>query len=107
MHEDILNIDFENPMMKPGELLVPVTVFIVAMSLVTFILFSLDKLFAKKHIWRIPEHILLFFSLMGGGIGALASMLLFSHKTSKKKFMQRVLMFIMIHLVIICCLVFL
>jgi len=107
MNEDILNVDFENPMMKPDEFLLPVIIFLVSMSLVTFVLFSLDKLLAKKRMWRIPEKMMQLFALFGGAIGGLAAMMMFSHKTSKKKFLQRILMFMMIHIVIICCLVFL
>ncbi len=48
----------------------------------SFLAFGIDKRKAKKGCWRIPEKTLL---LMGavGGIGQLAGMKLFRHKTQK------------------------
>lgn len=56
------------------------------MNIITFALFGIDKRKAVKHKWRIPEAILLLFSWIGGGIGALLGMLIFHHKTRKWKF---------------------
>lgn len=50
-------------------------------SLVTFILYGIDKRRAVKGAWRIPERVLLFFSLLGGGIGGALRMRIFRHKT--------------------------
>ena len=58
-----------------------VTMVFGAISLVTFILYALDKLKAKLDAWRIPEKILLSFSLLGGAVGGYLAMLLFRHKT--------------------------
>ena len=55
------------------------------LSLVTFILFGVDKRRAVKHRWRISEGTLLIFSLFGG-IGGLLGMICFHHKTRKWKF---------------------
>ncbi len=55
------------------------------LSVVTFILFGLDKRRAVKHRWRISERTLLFSSFFGG-IGGLLGMLVFHHKTRKWKF---------------------
>ena len=60
--------------------------FTIIMSAVTFILFGMDKMRAKQKRWRIPEAVLLFFCLMMGGIGGLAGMFFFHHKTRKWKF---------------------
>ena len=54
-------------------------------SLVTFMLFGIDKRKAVKHKWRIPESTLLMFSVPGG-VGGLLGMLVFHHKTRKWKF---------------------
>ena len=51
-----------------------------------FVLFGVDKLRAKRGLWRIPEAVLMLSAVLGGGIGALGGMLLFRHKIRKKKF---------------------
>ena len=52
-----------------------------AISLITLILYGIDKLKAKLGAWRIPEKVLLGFSFFGGGLGGVIAMLLFRHKT--------------------------
>ena len=51
------------------------------LSLVTMILYALDKLFAVMGAWRIPEKILLGLGFSCGGLGALLGMSIFRHKT--------------------------
>lgn len=60
--------------------------YLIATSIVSFLLFGIDKLKAKKHHWRIPESVLLISAAIGGSIGALLGMYLFRHKTQHKKF---------------------
>ena len=50
-------------------------------SLITFILYGNDKLRAKRGTRRIPERVLIAFSLLGGGIGGAIGMSVFRHKT--------------------------
>ncbi len=52
-----------------------------AISLVTLVLYGVDKIKAKLGAWRIPEKVLLLFSFLGGGLGGTLGMLLFHHKT--------------------------
>lgn len=59
----------------------PMLLTIAALSLITFILYGVDKRRAVKGKWRIPERVLLSFSLLGGGIGGALGMKLFRHKT--------------------------
>ncbi len=54
-------------------------------SVITLLLFSIDKGRAIRHKWRISERALLIAALFGG-IGGLLGMLLFHHKTRKWKF---------------------
>ena len=60
-------------------------IILIILSLITFLLFGMDKRKAAKHKWRIPEATLLLFSVFGG-IGGLMGMLFFRHKTRKWKF---------------------
>ena len=58
----------------------------IPLNMINFLLFGYDKLQAKRGGWRIPEKVLLGLSLVGGGIGGLAGMLVFRHKTRKNVF---------------------
>ena len=46
----------------------------------------IDKQKAKRGAWRIPENTLFAITALGGGIGTIAGMYLFRHKTKKVKF---------------------
>ncbi|MGN0807205.1 MAG: DUF1294 domain-containing protein [Candidatus Coproplasma sp.] len=50
-------------------------------GLVTFIVYGIDKLKAKRHAWRISEATLLSLSIFGGCLGGIFAMLIFRHKT--------------------------
>ncbi len=50
-------------------------------SLITFIVYAVDKSRAKKRQWRIPEATLLCCSIFGGAVGGGLAMLLVRHKT--------------------------
>ena len=52
-----------------------------AISVIAFALYFIDKALAKVGAWRIPEKVLLLLSVLFGGVGGLAAMLLFRHKT--------------------------
>ncbi len=60
------------------------------MSLITFILFAVDKRRAQKGAWRIKEKTLLTAAAQGGAVGALLGMYLLRHKTQHKEFTTRV-----------------
>ncbi len=62
------------------------TVYIFAVSFLTWILFGLDKWKAIHGKWRIRESTLLGLSLIGGAAGGLAGMYLFRHKIRKMRF---------------------
>ncbi len=58
----------------------------VAVNILTFLIYGLDKLKAKRHQRRIPEHTLLLLAFVGGSIGAWWGMKVWHHKTLHKKF---------------------
>jgi len=60
--------------------------YLVLVNLASFILYGMDKSYAKKGARRIPERTLLFWAWIGGSIGAFLGMRLFHHKTLKPKF---------------------
>ena len=53
----------------------------LAINLITFILYGVDKRRAKKGAWRIPEKTLLTGTWLLGGVGAWLAMRTFRHKT--------------------------
>ena len=55
--------------------------YLIGINLLTFIIYGIDKWFAKKNMWRIKEATLFFLAFIGGGTGAILGMLLFHHKT--------------------------
>ena len=59
---------------------------IIGINILGFILMGWDKYCAIKGYWRISENNLIGLSLLGGAIGILLGMILFRHKTKKKKF---------------------
>ncbi len=61
-------------------------IYLVIINLLSFFMMWLDKRKAKKGKWRIPENTLLLFVILGGGIGGIAGMYTFHHKTQKAKF---------------------
>lgn len=60
--------------------------YLLAINIVTFLLYGIDKYKAKKGKWRISEATLLTMAAIGGSIGAWAGMRLWHHKTMHKKF---------------------
>lgn len=67
---------------------------------------ALDKFFAIKQMWRIPEIMLLLIAAMGGSVGCLTGMYLFRHKTRHLKFVVGVPLIIVGHLLILYFTVF-
>ena len=66
--------------------LTKILVYLFAVNLIAFLAMGLDKRKAKKEAWRIPEQTLLSLVLIGGGIGGIAGMYVFRHKTKKPRF---------------------
>ena len=61
-------------------------IYLVIINIITFLLYGVDKYFAIKNMYRISEFILLFFSFIGGVVGALFGIYFFKHKYRKVKF---------------------
>ncbi|MBQ0113119.1 MAG: DUF1294 domain-containing protein [Bacteroidales bacterium] len=79
--------------------------YLVFINIFAFLLFGLDKYRAKKHLWRIPEKVLLITSFLGGSLGALFAMIMFLHKTKHLKFIILVPLFLVLN--IVCTLILL
>lgn len=63
-----------------------IIIYLIIINLVGFSAMGIDKRKAEKMKWRIPEKTLFLITLFGGGIGTIAGMYTFRHKTKKKHF---------------------
>ena len=73
-------------------------VYLLIINALAFTLMCMDKHYAKKKMWRIPEATLLGAAVLGGSLGALLGMYLFRHKTKKPKFYITVPFLLALHL---------
>ena len=60
--------------------------YLAAVNAFAFVIYGVDKWKAKTGRWRVPESMLIFLAVIGGGAGALLGMTAFHHKTRKAKF---------------------
>lgn len=63
-----------------------IIMYLIAVNLLAFICFGIDKQKAKTHQWRISEKTLLGIAICGGSLGAICGMRIFRHKTRHTKF---------------------
>ena len=63
-----------------------IVIYFIVINLFGFFIMWLDKRKAKKGAWRIPEKTLFIVTALGGGIGTIAGMYTFRHKTQKSVF---------------------
>ena len=75
---------------------------LIAINVIAFFMYGIDKWKAKRSKWRIPEATLLGMAVIGGSIGALLGMKVWHHKTQHKKFRFGVPTIIIIQLILIC-----
>ncbi len=73
---------------------------LIVMSLITFIIYGIDKKRSKKNQWRIKETILLSMSFFLGSIGGLCGMYVLRHKTKHWYFVVVNYVSIIIHIVL-------
>ena len=63
-----------------------ILIYLIAINVVAFFLYGIDKWKAKRSKWRISEATLLGLAVIGGSIGAWLGMKVWHHKTMHKKF---------------------
>ena len=61
-------------------------IWVLAWTLIAFVLMGADKWKARHENWRVPEKALFLSAILGGSVGALAGMYLFRHKTKHLSF---------------------
>ena len=63
-----------------------ILIYLVIINIIGFCAMWIDKRKAQKGAWRIPENTLFIITAIGGGIGTIAGMYTFRHKTKKLTF---------------------
>lgn len=63
-----------------------IIIYFLIINIIAFFAMWIDKSKARKGAWRIKESTLFTLVLLGGGIGGIAGMYLFRHKTKKLYF---------------------
>ena len=63
-----------------------IIIYFIIINIIGFFIMWLDKRKARKSSWRIPEKTLFIITALGGGIGTIAGMYTFRHKTQKLNF---------------------
>ena len=61
-----------------------ITLCLLAINVLAWLIFGLDKRLAVKHKRRVPEATLLTLAFLGGSVGAMFAMVLFRHKTDAR-----------------------
>ena len=61
-------------------------IYLFIINAIGFILMLVDKIKARKNLWRIPEKVLFLSAILGGSIGSLLGMYFFRHKTKHFSF---------------------
>ncbi|WP_144510959.1 DUF1294 domain-containing protein [Bacillus sp. FJAT-22090] len=78
-----------------------IPIFILLMSITSFIVMGYDKSQAKKHKQRVSERTLWTLAIFGGGIGAYLGMQMFRHKTKHTNFRVGFLMLLIVYVFIL------
>ena len=58
-----------------------ILIYFAAITILTFLMFGVDKRRARQGGWRIPEKTLFVLAALGGSVGAIIGMWVYHHKT--------------------------
>lgn len=72
-------------------------IFLCVMSVISFIMYGVDKRKAKKGKWRTKEKTLIISMWLGGAYGGLMGMTFFHHKTQKWYFWLNGMLSFLLH----------
>ncbi len=78
-------------------------IYLVLINLIGFAIMYIDKQKAKKGKWRIPEKTIFIVTAIGGGIGTIAGMYKFRHKTQKGIFKYGLPFLLILDIALIIC----
>lgn len=81
--------------------------YLIAINVLTFAMYGLDKWKASRHWWRIPEWVLMTSAAVGGSIGAWVGMKCFHHKTMKPLFRYGVPLILLLQIAAVAYMIYL
>ena len=77
---------------------------IIGVNVITFVVYGIDKLKAKKGKWRVPETTLLLLAIVGGSVGAWCGVKVWHHKTMHLKFKYGIPLIMAVQVGLLLCL---
>lgn len=77
---------------------------IIGVNVITFVVYGIDKLKAKKGKWRVPETTLLLLAIVGGSVGAWCGVKVWHHKTMHAKFKYGIPLIMAVQVDLLLCL---
>lgn len=77
-----------------------IIIYLLSINLISFLAMGIDKCKAKKGKWRTQEKTLIMLVVFGGGIGGIAGMYTFRHKTQKPRFYIGLPMILIVEIII-------
>ena len=63
-----------------------IIIYLISINIIGFLIMFIDKRKAERGAWRIAEKTIFIITTLGGGIGTIAGMYTFRHKTQKLQF---------------------
>ena len=63
-----------------------IVLYLIIINIIGLLIMLIDKKKAINSKWRIPEKVIFIVTILGGGIGTIAGMYTFRHKTQKLGF---------------------
>ena len=78
---------------------------IIGVNVITFVVYGIDKLKAKKGKWRVPETTLLLLAIVGGSVGAWCGVKVWHHKTMHLKFKYGIPLIMAVQVGLLVCLI--
>ena len=77
---------------------------IIGVNVITFVVYGIDKLKAKKGKWRVPETTLHLLAIVGGSVGAWCGVKVWHHKTMHLKFKYGIPLIMAVQVGLLLCL---
>ena len=78
-----------------------IVISLVAVNVITFFLYGIDKWKARRSKWRIPEATILGLAVIGGSLGAWLGMRMWHHKTMHKKFQYGIPLILIVQIALV------
>jgi len=78
-----------------------IVIYLVAVNVITFFFYGIDKWKARRSKWRIPEATILGLAVIGGSLGAWLGMRMWHHKTMHKKFQYGIPLILIVQIALV------